>query len=232
MFVYCCCCWQSKTVKHTKEANLEPEALNELLFADDQSLAHESEERLQEHTSSLNSTCEEYDMKISVNKTETMKVSRAPGSLNMKISDTNLKQAKEFKYLGSIFTDDGRMNREYWKQDTEGQQCQLPACPTTKTFWYRNGDKGQYHKLHLRINTHIPVPNLDHDQASGAQNYNLRNEMLKESCQQDQKRHDPQHQAQRNGRNKEHPSSYPTAEDQMVWTPHKTANPTPSWTCI
>ena len=26
----------------TKEANLEPEALNELLFADDQSLAHES----------------------------------------------------------------------------------------------------------------------------------------------------------------------------------------------
>ena len=42
----------------TKEANLEPEAPNKLLFADDQSLAHESEERLQEHTFSLNSTCE------------------------------------------------------------------------------------------------------------------------------------------------------------------------------
>ena len=77
----------------TKEANLEPEALNELLFADDQSLAHESEERLQEHTSSLNSICEEYDMKISINKTETMKVSRTPGTLNIKINDTNLKQS-------------------------------------------------------------------------------------------------------------------------------------------
>ena len=80
-----------------KDANLEPEALNELLFADDQSLAHESEERLQEHTSSLNSTCEEYDMKISVNKTETIKVSRTPGTLNININDTNLKQEKEFK---------------------------------------------------------------------------------------------------------------------------------------
>ena len=56
----------------TKEANLEPEAFNELLFADDRSLAHESEERLQEHTFSLNSICEEYDLKISINKTETM----------------------------------------------------------------------------------------------------------------------------------------------------------------
>ena len=47
----------------TKEANLEPEALNKSLFADDQNLAHESEERLQKHTSSLNYTCKEYDMK-------------------------------------------------------------------------------------------------------------------------------------------------------------------------
>ena len=51
--------------------------------------------------------------------------------------------------------------------------------------------------------------------------------------QQDQKRHDPQHQDQRNGsRNRELPLSYPTTEDQMVWTSHKTANPTPSSTCI
>ena len=51
-------------------------------------------------------------MKISVNKTETMKVSRTPGTLNIKINDTNLKQVKEFKYLDSIFTEGGRMNRE------------------------------------------------------------------------------------------------------------------------
>ena len=34
----------------TKEANPEPEALNEMLFADDQSLANEDEKKLQKHT--------------------------------------------------------------------------------------------------------------------------------------------------------------------------------------
>ena len=51
-------------------------------------------------------------MKISINKTETMKVSRTPGTLNIKINDTNLKQVKQFKYLCSIFTEDGRMKRD------------------------------------------------------------------------------------------------------------------------
>ena len=86
----------------------------------------------------------------------------------------------------------------------EGQQCQLPVCPTSKTSRYPSGDKEQNHKLHLHTNTHIPMPNLDHNQASGAQNYNLSNEMLKESCDLDQTRHDSLHQNQRNGGNKEH----------------------------
>ena len=148
----------------------------------------------------------------------------ASGTLNININNTNLKQVRDkisWQYI--------HRNR---KQDTEGQQCQLPACPTTKTSRYPNGDKEQNHKLHLRTNTHIPMPNLDHDQASGVQNYNLQNETFKENCQQDQKRHDFQHQNQRNGRNKEHPPSYSTAEDQMVWTSHKTANASPSSTCI
>ena len=116
----------------TKEASLEPEALNELLFADDQSLAHESEERLQEHTSSLNSTCEEYDMKISINKTKTMKVSETSGTLN--INNTNLKQVKEFKYLGSIFTEDGRMNREIENRIQKVSNVSYQLVPAAKTF--------------------------------------------------------------------------------------------------
>ena len=116
----------------TKEANLEPEALNELLFADDQSLAHKYEERLQEHTSSLNSTCEVYDMKISVNKTEPMKISRTSGTLNTKIKDTNLKQVKEFKYLGSIFTKDGRMNREIENRIQKANNVSYQLAPLLK----------------------------------------------------------------------------------------------------
>ena len=152
-----------------------------------------------------------------------MKVSKTPDTLNININNTNLKQDEEFKYLGGIFAEDGRMN----KGNRKGQQCQLPACPTTETSRYSNVDKEQNHKLFLRTNIHIPIPNLDHHQDFGGQNYNLRNEMLKEDCQQDQKRHVSQHQNQRNGRDKEYPP-YSTSEDQMVLTSHTTANTPPS----
>ena len=85
----------------TKEASLEPEALNELLFADNKSLAHESEERFQGHISSLNSTCEEYDMKTSINKTETMKVSRTPDTLNITSITQVSNRSKSSKVLAA-----------------------------------------------------------------------------------------------------------------------------------
>ena len=96
--------------KITKEANPEPEALNEMLFADDQSIANEDEKKLQKHTNSLNTICEEYDMKISISETVAMKVSRTPIKFN--INGTQLQQVNEFKYLGSTFTKYGRFNRE------------------------------------------------------------------------------------------------------------------------
>ena len=40
-----------------------------------------------------------------------MKVSRTPGRLNINIDGTTLKQVGKFKYLGSIFTEDGHLNR-------------------------------------------------------------------------------------------------------------------------
>ena len=184
-----------------KRGQLRTRTLNEFLFADDKSLVHESKERLQEHTSSLNSTCEEYNMKIRINRTETMKVSRTPATLNININNTNLKQVKEFKYLGSIFTEDGRMNREIENKIQKANNVSYQFAPLLKYSNIPMETKQQNHKLHLHINTHIPMPNLDHDQASAEQNYNLPTEMLMESCQQDQKRHDPQHPNQRNGRN-------------------------------
>ncbi|XP_076038728.1 uncharacterized protein LOC143023941 [Oratosquilla oratoria] len=98
--------------KITKEANPIPEDPNETLFADNQSLVHEKEDQFQEYTDSLNRQCKKLDMKISISKIETMKVSRTPSNLKISIDGNPLKQVSEFKYLGSIFTEDGRLNRE------------------------------------------------------------------------------------------------------------------------
>ena len=96
----------------TKEANPDPEALNELMFADDQAMINSDKTKLQEHTEHLNESCQAYDMKISVNKTEVMSVSRRPTKLDVTINQTQLKQVREFKYLGSDFTEDGKIDRE------------------------------------------------------------------------------------------------------------------------
>ena len=128
--------------KITREANPNPEDLNEMLFADDQSLIHEKEGELQEHTNSLNTQCENFDMKISISKTETMKVSRTPGRLN--INGTTLKQVGEFKYLGSIFTSQQRDRDE----NSKGHQRQLPACPTPKTPHHPHRDQSQTYRVH------------------------------------------------------------------------------------
>jgi hypothetical protein len=97
----------------TREANPAPGELNELLFADDQALIHPDVTNLQNHTSRLNSACEKYDMKISISKTESMAVSRSQNvDCKIDINNTQLQQVKEFKYLGSLFTDDGKIVRE------------------------------------------------------------------------------------------------------------------------
>ena len=52
-------------------------------------------------------------MNISISKTETMLVSRSPATnVSININDKPLQQVQEFKYLGSIFTEDGKLDRE------------------------------------------------------------------------------------------------------------------------
>ena len=96
----------------TKEANPDPEALIELLFADDQATMNNDNTQLQEHTDQLNESCETYGMKISISNTEVMTVSKRPDKLDININGTQLKQTNEFKYLGSMFTENGKLDRE------------------------------------------------------------------------------------------------------------------------
>ena len=48
----------------------KPEATSVLLFASDQSLAHENEEKMRERITNLNLFCEKCDMTVSISKTE------------------------------------------------------------------------------------------------------------------------------------------------------------------
>ena len=41
-----------------------------------------------------------------------MSVSRRPTKLDVTINQAQLKQVREFKYLGSVFTEDGKIDRE------------------------------------------------------------------------------------------------------------------------
>ena len=98
--------------KITKDANPEDDTINELLFADDQSLLGNTEKTLQEHVNNLNERCKQFNMKIGTTKTEAMKISKTPGPLNITVDNNKMKQVEEFKYLGSIFTQDGKIDRE------------------------------------------------------------------------------------------------------------------------
>ena len=62
-----------------------------LLFADDQSLIHNSGERLQEHVELLDSSCEKYSMSISIEKTEVMCIGRELRNLTTEIKGKRLK---------------------------------------------------------------------------------------------------------------------------------------------
>ena len=68
--------------------------------------------QLQEHTDQLNERCETYGMKINTNKTEVITVSKRPDKLDMNINGTQLKHTNGFTYLGSMFTKNGKLDRE------------------------------------------------------------------------------------------------------------------------
>ena len=69
-------------------------------------------------------------MKISTTKTEVMSISRTPNTMNNQVDNIKLKQVQLFKYLGSVFTEDGKMDKEI---ETKGQCSDLPTLAAAQT---------------------------------------------------------------------------------------------------
>ena len=159
-----------------------------------------------------------------------MKVSKTPGTLNININNTNLKQVKEFKYLGSIFTEDGRMNRDTENRIQKAHNVSYQLAPLLK-----HSDIPMETKSKI-INS-IFVPTLTYQCQTWTITKPLERKIttcelrcLRKAVHKTRRDMIPNAKIREMIGTKVYPPSYPTAEDQMIWTPHKTA-PSSS-TCI
>ena len=85
---------------------------NLLAFADDLVLLMDDVNHLQEGINRLNVACEEFGMKINVSKTKVMHVGKNRKEVVCELNDQVLEQVSEFKYLGTMFCEDGKLVKE------------------------------------------------------------------------------------------------------------------------
>nr|XP_049578940.1 vacuolar protein sorting-associated protein 4A isoform X1 [Syngnathus scovelli]XP_049578941.1 vacuolar protein sorting-associated protein 4A isoform X1 [Syngnathus scovelli]XP_049578942.1 vacuolar protein sorting-associated protein 4A isoform X1 [Syngnathus scovelli]XP_049578943.1 vacuolar protein sorting-associated protein 4A isoform X1 [Syngnathus scovelli]XP_049578944.1 vacuolar protein sorting-associated protein 4A isoform X1 [Syngnathus scovelli]XP_049578945.1 vacuolar protein sorting- len=83
-----------------------------LLFADDVVLLASSGRDLQLSLERFAAKCEAVGMRVSTSKSESMVLDRKRVECPLRIGDEILPQVEEFKYLGVLFTSEGRMERE------------------------------------------------------------------------------------------------------------------------
>ena len=87
--------------------------INSVRFADDKAVVANSERGLQQLMDNINRVTKEYIMKINVKKTKAMCISsHGGGRVRILIDAQKVEQVKQFKYLRSVITEDGRCDRD------------------------------------------------------------------------------------------------------------------------
>ena len=86
--------------------------IGSLLFADDVVLLASSGRDLRPSLERFAAKCEAAGMRISTSKSETMVLSWKRVECPLRVGNEILPQVEEFKYLGVLFTSEGRMERE------------------------------------------------------------------------------------------------------------------------
>ena len=88
--------------------------VNNIRYADDTVLIADSEAKLQRLVDALDTSCREKGLKINKNKTEVMGITKAKERLTVRINvqGNPVKQVNEFKYLGSIITEEGSSEKD------------------------------------------------------------------------------------------------------------------------
>ncbi|KAI3353681.1 hypothetical protein L3Q82_004834 [Scortum barcoo] len=86
--------------------------ISSLLFADDVVLLASSSQDLQHVLERFAAECEAAGMRISTSKSEAMVLDRKRVACPLRVCGEVLPQVEEFKYLGVLFTSEGKMERE------------------------------------------------------------------------------------------------------------------------
>uniref|UniRef100_A0A3P9I175 Reverse transcriptase domain-containing protein n=1 Tax=Oryzias latipes TaxID=8090 RepID=A0A3P9I175_ORYLA len=86
--------------------------ISSLLFADDVVLLASSNRDLQRALGRFAAECEAAGMRVSTAKSEAMVLDRRKVACHLSVGGVSLPQVEEFKYLGVLFTSEGRSERE------------------------------------------------------------------------------------------------------------------------
>ncbi|KAK3551056.1 hypothetical protein QTP70_011498 [Hemibagrus guttatus] len=86
--------------------------ISSLIFADDDVLLASSGLDLQHALGRFTAECEAAGMRVSTSKSEAMVLNRKKVACTLQVGGEVLHQVEEFKYLGVLFTSEGRMDRE------------------------------------------------------------------------------------------------------------------------
>ncbi|KAI3374956.1 hypothetical protein L3Q82_021487 [Scortum barcoo] len=95
-----------------RESGFGNHRISSLLFADDVVLLASSSQDLQRVLERFAAECEAAGMRISTSKSEAMVLDRKRVACPLRVGGEVLPQVEEFKYLGVLFTSEGKMGRE------------------------------------------------------------------------------------------------------------------------
>ncbi|KAI3353184.1 hypothetical protein L3Q82_019738 [Scortum barcoo] len=130
--------------------------ISSLLFADDVVLMASSGQDLQHVLERFAAECEAAGMRISTSKSEAMVLDRKRVACPLQVGGEVLPQVEEFKYLGVLFTSEGKMERE---MRLTGGLVQRPRCSYAVGVPDRRGEEGAESKgeaLDLPVNLRFP----------------------------------------------------------------------------
>ena len=96
-----------------------------------------------------------------------MNIGRKHNKLDIHVNGTTINQVKEFKYLGSIFTEDGRLDREIEARVQKANDVTYQLAPLLNASKNFTDSETTDDQQHFHTYFVLPEPNMDNEQSAG-----------------------------------------------------------------